>query len=566
MPEFKSFEDLHRSQPTGPESVPERSTETLHLALQTSPEAPADAVERSRRIVLDRLAKHFGRGLPKAFGPGYRAFRVDGHSCHQVRVVDGTGDHWTLRTELRTHPDWVTEVGVSNPSSSGTSPQIGFRVFSRADVPSGQEPRLAQDLAAAIAKEVPLLLWNRRIVCDPVEIDSDSKFEAFASYLHDSNRRLAAVVASVPPEADEPLPSVEQVEDLARTLIGTATVYVLPHLYTFRLSDLVSKQLSVFQGAWRYYGPGFKPGADLYAHPLYLREKLASGRLADVIATIRKKIRQDRTPLQASPGPAFEELRRRAELPSKTKLGPLARIWRRLRGGGTRLFPSTAPPSTEDPGAEADDTLGSLPQATRRSRTGAEISALRRRLRSGRDAISRERERRRKAKRHLARANRRVRQLEELVSVLGGDPRVAVPFPVEWSEVATWCEESLKGRVALLETARRSLDKARFREVKLAARCVRWLATEYRDRRIGGGDPHLHGRVSAVAGVHNLPSAGDAFECSWRGRKHIVDWHLKNGGNTRDPARCLRIYYFWDAASEQVVIGDMPAHRRSAAS
>ena len=44
-----------------------------------------------------------------------------------------------------------------------------------------------------------------------------------------------------------------------------------------------------------------------------------------------------------------------------------------------------------------------------------------------------------------------------------------------------------------------------------------------------------------------------------------VEWHIKNGGNTRDPRRCLRIYYFWDEDSQQVVIATMPAHIQTGA-
>ena len=36
--------------------------------------------------------------------------------------------------------------------------------------------------------------------------------------------------------------------------------------------------------------------------------------------------------------------------------------------------------------------------------------------------------------------------------------------------------------------------------------------------------------------------------------------HLKSGGNTRDPTRCLRIYFFWDDDEQQVVVGSLPGH------
>jgi hypothetical protein len=45
-----------------------------------------------------------------------------------------------------------------------------------------------------------------------------------------------------------------------------------------------------------------------------------------------------------------------------------------------------------------------------------------------------------------------------------------------------------------------------------------------------------------------------------RGDKQLLALHFKNGGNTRDPERCLRIYYFWDDESQQVVVGSLPGH------
>jgi len=53
------------------------------------------------------------------------------------------------------------------------------------------------------------------------------------------------------------------------------------------------------------------------------------------------------------------------------------------------------------------------------------------------------------------------------------------------------------------------------------------------------------------------------FDMEWQGKKRRVEWHIKNGGNTHDPKRCMRIYYFWDDASLQTVIANMPAHIRT---
>jgi hypothetical protein len=101
-------------------------------------------------------------------------------------------------------------------------------------------------------------------------------------------------------------------------------------------------------------------------------------------------------------------------------------------------------------------------------------------------------------------------------------------------------------------------------DVELAARCLLWLANDYRDRRMGGGEGSL--RDQAVEdGLWNAHCGSDQFDLDWQGGRHTADWHIKNGGNTRDPKRCLRIYYFWDATTQQVIIAEMPAHRRTGA-
>jgi hypothetical protein len=97
-----------------------------------------------------------------------------------------------------------------------------------------------------------------------------------------------------------------------------------------------------------------------------------------------------------------------------------------------------------------------------------------------------------------------------------------------------------------------------FADVGLAARCLLWLANDYRERRLHGGGGDL--RVNIESGIQNDRCGADSFRTSWQGRNFDVEWHIKNGGNTRDPTRCLRIYYFWDEASQQIVIASMPAH------
>lgn len=92
---------------------------------------------------------------------------------------------------------------------------------------------------------------------------------------------------------------------------------------------------------------------------------------------------------------------------------------------------------------------------------------------------------------------------------------------------------------------------------------VVWLANEYRDSRLNGSDGDL--RKPLESGIQNDRIGGDRFDFKWIDRNVQVEWHIKNGGNTHDPRRCLRIYYFWNEDSQTVVIVTMPAHIRTGA-
>ena len=161
-----------------------------------------------------------------------------------------------------------------------------------------------------------------------------------------------------------------------------------------------------------------------------------------------------------------------------------------------------------------------------------------------------------KQQRRIDEAKARIAQLEEQLRSLGH-----TPLPGGWEDFVDWCERELGGSLILSPKARREIKGAHFADAPLAARCLLWLAGEYRDGRLNGAGASLRIEES---GIRNEPCGGDKVPLKWRGENRHADWHLKNGGNTRDPARCLRIYYFWDQETRQVVVASMPAHVRSA--
>ena len=108
------------------------------------------------------------------------------------------------------------------------------------------------------------------------------------------------------------------------------------------------------------------------------------------------------------------------------------------------------------------------------------------------------------------------------------------------------------------------LARPQYDDVAAAARCLLWLAGDYRRAWLEGAGDRLQGPVPAGTGFQNERCGSDLFDFRWQGKRVRADWHVRNGGNTRDPAHCLRIYYCWhQGEGRRVLVGEMPSHVRS---
>ena len=106
----------------------------------------------------------------------------------------------------------------------------------------------------------------------------------------------------------------------------------------------------------------------------------------------------------------------------------------------------------------------------------------------------------------------------------------------DWSDLTNWCDTNLDGHLALGPASRRGIRAPEFEIVQQAASCLLWLATECRNWRIGGGDGTLRDEP-VEDGVRNAHCGGDQFDLDWQGQRQNAVWHIKSGGNTRDPHR-----------------------------
>lgn len=575
---------------TGP---PVAEAGRLRVEAEVAPHADPSAAGECRRVVVEWLQDVMEGSLPrKAWRHGSFSHGGADSACRAVRIRDARRDYWGVQLERSPAAGQTTVTEIVVGHREGRSPAVAVEVVDLSVVPADPVAQYPAGVLAAMAEQVPLLQEGRKLTHLPIVVDSAETMRSFHRMLVDPQRSMPFAVVSVPPDTDALGPMREHWEALARTLTGLAIVWVLPAAMTYRLSDLVSKSLSVFLGAWRFYRPGFTHHANRTDHPLVLRSRLDEER--GIAETTRQFLRMAaaermKSGSDDSPSVDYQALAREA---ASTVRGPgrlVALLRGSLRGGpapGSRprlgyalssagggasaggLLTDGAAAAVSEPATVREPAARS---ARRRGSIADELQPLQRRLREATAKARARASRYERAKRRAAaaererdEARRRAEQLAGLVRSLGGNPDAETPFPTAWDEFAPWCDENLADRLVLTGSARRDLAGAGFGDVSLAARCLDWLASTYRDRRLGGGDPQLHGRIDDIEeGVFNVPCGGDSFECSWGGCNHRVDWHIKRGANTRDPRRCLRIYYFWDESTGKVVVASMPAHRRS---
>jgi len=517
-----------------------REREILRVAAILDRNGPGTA-ETARREVLKWVKNQAGGWLPKE-ALDHQSFDhlAGGRNCSGIRMVDDSTDIWAIRSD---RPDrhvaqrvWTTESTIGHLQSE--APRIGVR-----SLVSSPEDKLA------IAPAVPGFLRQIAAICPlrsgpldlsdaPWVVGSEEDAERLIEILVDPQRELPVFALTVPDDPRNESPLLDPVS-LAQTTLGIASVVVIPAQFTWALTERFGKRLSVFGGAVRVYLPGFSEDANPYGgHELILREEISTATDAEKAGNWMRRLA------------ASESI-------TRVRLGRGVLSFTAVRQQSLDLSRSRL----EYEGASDTDQLVAAQK---------QINLLKGDLRQALDAqqwFSDEHkvaeDRAKTAEAQLTAAEFRIRQLTDQLKARGEAPDTNIPLPSCWDAFADWCEQHLVGRLLLSPRARREVKSPLFQEVSVAARCLLWLANDYRERRLGGGDGGL--RFPFESGIRNDRCGADGFLFDWQGKRYNVEWHVKNGGNTRAPALCLRIYYFWDDASQQVIIASMPAHRPTGA-
>ena len=515
-----------------------RDIEILRVTAQLEGEDYAASAEAARKEALKWAKKRAGRTLPEAAWE-LRDFDlpVGGRNSTAVRIESDEIDLWALRAE---DPDkdvagrvWSTEVVVGG--EVGSRPHVSLRLIVSTTEPDFLiEPHVPGPVLQMI--EAPgMIRGARRLTSEPVKIKTANDAEDLCDHLEDPERRLPIFVVAL---ADGGGKAQINTVVLSKAVAGLARIVLVPAELTWVLTNRFGKYRSVFNGGVRAYLRGFSSTDDPFRHRLFLEADLRkAGGAAACVRSLRAlaadiSISETRLGVDVLD---FAAVRTAGKKLQKTDLSNQAAPDEELLKTAEELVESLEK-QIEEKDKEIDGYI-------------AEVEAT---------------EDRAQAAEHENRSLLfRVRQLQAALAEGGEAPTEEPPLPQNWSEFTDWLDQTYPDKVLLTPAARRMARSPEFEDVTQVARAIAWLATVQHDRRVNGGGSLRDAQVEN--GILNSPCGGDTYAADWKGRRYEVDWHIKTGGNVRDPKRCLRIYYFWEPETLQTVVDHLPSHRRTSA-
>ena len=401
-----------------------------------------------------------------------------------------------------------------------------------------------------------LLAQGRPVTANLWQVNTPEDVEELLALLEDPRRSLPVIAVSAvnwkawrfTPHAPGYLVNASYLADRVK---GYAIVAQITFRGAYALTDAVGKTWSIFDGACRTYFPkiDFDNGSPAH-HPFNLKDKIwfweyegergergFTSYLINTAHRIASTSRTDWSGLYFVPDArilaAELEMAHAAHVANAPERelamrNQIAALQRKLQ-------------TEEDENA---DWLSELEKATEEAEYyKQENIALRSRL----DAL----------RAHLIRQN-------------GESPDTEIPIPDSYKVMGEWVKEHLAGRLVLLPRAERAASKAEYTEVGMVYRALLILANEYRDSRMGTGTDKAFRDALAQYGMDFSGSIdkcragqeGEAYYVNYpigTSQRVFLQFHLERG-NRHENRYCMRIYFFWDEDTNQVVVGWLPSH------
>ena len=514
----------------GPEVAP-----VVQVVCELAGDDAVTALQRAREEVLAWLVEKGVRHLPANAGDG-ASFEIDASEGLPV-TVEASDDVWALRFDT---PDsavagrlWRTEVIMGTLKSRAL---VGVRltvISPRAGVPvRWSVPRVVRRLVARPG----LRDYGARLMDCPWRVETEEDVDALVGLLEQPARSRRVFALSEDRSGNTALDG----GSLAKRLAGLAHVVTLSHDAAALLTARVGDGLGVFGRAMRTYAPGFTCGTGASpAHPLatrgWLEDRFESP--DEFIDLLERRAIEDsvRGDLEATL-PGFSRVRHWANA-------------RRLEAARREVATDT------DLLALYDESNRTMMNELR------DRDATIERLRLERLEVEDERDEALRDRREL---RGRIEYLEQALKNRGIEE--TLEYPSNYEQLEGWVAQHFADRLTLLPRAVRSLKKAVFENLPLVCDCLKLLAGPYREMKRGEVSRAAFDEACRALGV-TLTQSGEfsasryasEYTVQYGKQRRVLDLHLKRG-TSRDAAKCLRVYWFYDEERERVVIGHLPGH------
>jgi hypothetical protein len=522
------------------------------LRLESSTPKTKDRFQRTVHTILKWMDKRAGRPLPKEAWAG-KAFEHEEVGAQRAAAVSlEDPQYWCARLDDadKTVPGrtWATEIAVAAPDAAQVVLGVRLVCVTRGDpIPF---PRSLPGFLHEVIAAGPVLADGVDVSGKPSLIRDRYELEWLEQLLLDPARRLPVVAISLPDKSVDPKDAVISADEIARRTQGAAHVVVVSGPATFGLSDAIGNEFSVYRGAVRTYRPRFNPDQDqLYRHPFASAEKIAAWPNGGTKA-FETFVVEHALSLSVA-GQDLEDL-----------LPPFTTV-RRIAAQLTRQKAREQGASDKDVLAVAD----------------AEIEALRKDLQEQKDTYdgllaTAEAERdladqaAQEARAQTFALRQRIEALQKQLDEGAAARGVSIPDSLDGFE--EWCRTHLSGSVLLHNRAFQGIKKSHFGDVKLIYKALLLLRDRYVPMRREGGPEYKQAfdnactelRLEETATGNPGTNKRAEYTVQYAGMPRFLERHLKQG-QSKDPRITFRLYFFWDEAEEQVVVGWLPSHLES---
>ena len=516
------------------------------------PDGMENAFARIIGLVLPFVAKSFYTKLPSVAAE-HRSFEIqDGDRlCECIAVPERM--LWAIRFKFASKDGtaWYYDLALIREDDRLI---FGMKI----DTAFGADVKALQANLPLVESLLGcgLLAQGRPVTANLWQVNTPEDVEELLALLEDPRRSLPVIAVSgvnwkawrFTPHAPGYLVNASYLADRVK---GYAIVAQITFRGAYALTDAVGKTWSVFDGACRTYFPkvDFDNGSPAH-HPFNLKDKIwfweyegergergFTSYLIDTAHRVASTSRTDWSGLYFVPDARILS----AEL-EMAHAAHLANAPERELAMRNQIAALQRKLQTEED--ENADWLSELEKATEEAEYyKQENAALRLRL----DAL----------RAHLIRQS-------------GESPDKKIPIPDNYKVMGEWVKEHLAGRLVLLPRAERAASKAEYTEVGMVYRALLILANEYRDSRMGTGTDKAFRDALAQYGMDFSGSIdksragqeGEAYYVNYpigTSQRVFLQFHLERG-NRHESRYCMRIYFFWDDDTNQVVVGWLPSH------